>query len=106
MTGYLDDVGSDRRRGKSGGGRDRERGRGKPPPTKEQDSTEERDFTMDRLDVCREWNPKDRCKRGHAESPMCATGKGSRGNVVKGCIMLVSTSEEVGTISGVEEGGL
>ena len=41
-----------------------------------------------------------------AESPMCATGKGSRGNVVKGHIMLVSTSEGDGTISGLEEGGL
>ena len=41
-----------------------------------------------------------------AGSPMCATSKGSRGNVVKERIMLPNTSEGDGTISGVEEGSL
>ena len=43
-SGYSDDVGSDRRRWKSGEGEDRERGRGKQPPLKDQESPEEKDI--------------------------------------------------------------
>ena len=83
-SGYLDDAGSDRRRGKSGGGRDRERGRGKPSPTKEQDITEERDFTMDRLDVCREWNSPAGYKRSHCRKSHVCNKQGDPGKCCKG----------------------
>ena len=78
----MDDAGTGRQRGKSGGGR--ERGRGKPSSTREQDSSEDKDFMMDRLDVCREWNSQAGCKRTHCRKSHVCNQKSGPGKCCKG----------------------
>ena len=84
-SGFSDEGGSVRRRN-SGEGVDRERGRGKQPSHQppHQETPEEKDYVLDRLEVCREWNSRDGCKRGHCRKSHVCKRQREPGKCCKG----------------------